>query len=57
MRRRPVASGPGRGPALHLSTELGIHAVRTDKRSSARTGVLDSHEHGDGIRLVPGSDN
>jgi len=28
-----------------------------DKRPSARTGVLDSDEHGDGIRLVPGSDN
>src|SRR5579862_9813319 len=28
-----------------------------DKRPSGRTGVLDSDDHGDGIRLVPGSDN
>jgi DivIVA domain-containing protein len=28
-----------------------------DKRASARTGILDSDEHGDGVRLVPGSEN
>jgi cell division septum initiation protein DivIVA len=44
---QPSASAPGQG-----STPSG-----PDKRPSARTGVLDSDEHGDGIRLVPGSDN
>jgi len=27
-----------------------------DKRAAPRTGILDSDEHGDGVRLVPGSD-
>jgi cell division septum initiation protein DivIVA len=44
---QPSGSVPGQG-----STPSG-----PDKRPSARTGVLDSDEHGDGIRLVPGSDN
>jgi cell division septum initiation protein DivIVA len=44
---QPSVSAPGQG-----STPSG-----PDKRPSARTGVLDSDEHGDGIRLVPGSDN
>jgi len=44
---QPSGSAPSQG-----STPSG-----PDKRPSARTGVLDSDEHGDGIRLVPGSDN
>jgi cell division septum initiation protein DivIVA len=44
---QPSVSAPSQG-----STPSG-----PDKRPSARTGVLDSDEHGDGIRLVPGSDN
>ena len=44
---QPSGSVPGQG-----STPSG-----PDKRPSARTGVLDSDEHGDGIRLVPGGDN
>src|SRR5271169_1268906 len=44
---QPSASAPSQG-----STPSG-----PDKRPSARTGVLDSDEHGDGIRLLPGSDN
>src|SRR5580658_7765364 len=39
------AGGPGSAPS------------QPDKRGSARTGVLDSDEHPDGIRLVPGSEN
>src|SRR6516162_2093527 len=27
-----------------------------DKRAAPRTGILDSDEHGDGVRLMPGSD-
>ena len=44
---QPSGSAPSQG-----STPSG-----PDERPSARTGVLDSDEHGDGIRLVPGSDN
>jgi len=44
---QPSGSAPSQG-----STPSG-----PDKRPSARTGVLDSDEHGDGIRVVPGSDN
>ena len=44
---QPSGSVPGQGSA----------PSGPDKRPSARTGVLDSDEHGDGIRLVPGSDN
>jgi cell division septum initiation protein DivIVA len=44
---QPSVSAPSQG-----STPSG-----PDKRPSARTGVLDSDEDGDGIRLVPGSDN
>jgi cell division septum initiation protein DivIVA len=44
---QPSASAPSQG-----STPSG-----PDKRPSARTGILDSDEHGDGVRLVPGSDN
>jgi len=44
---QPSGSAPSQG-----STPSG-----PDKRPSARTGVLDSDEHGDGVRLVPGSDN
>jgi cell division septum initiation protein DivIVA len=44
---QPSASAPSQG-----STPSG-----PDKRPSARTGILDSDEHGDGIRLVPGNDN
>jgi cell division septum initiation protein DivIVA len=44
---QPSASAPSQG-----STPSG-----PDKRPSARTGVLNSDEHGDGIRLVPGRDN
>jgi cell division septum initiation protein DivIVA len=42
---QPPAGGPGSAPS------------QPDKRGSARTGVLDSDEHPDGIRLVPGSED
>ena len=44
---QPSGSAPSQG-----STPSG-----PDKRPAARTGVLDADEHGEGIRLVPGSDN
>ena len=46
----PSSSAPGQGTA-------GSAPSQPDKRASARTGVLNSDEHPDGIRLVPGSDN
>jgi len=46
----PSSSGPGQGAQ-------GSAPSQPDKRASARTGALNSDEHPDGIRLVPGSDN
>jgi DivIVA domain-containing protein len=55
---RPAAATapPSPSPAPGQGTQ-GSTPSAPDKRPSARTGVLDSGDHGDGIRLVPGSDN
>ena len=50
--RHPALVAPRRGQGTP-----GSAPSQPDKRASARTGVLDSDEHPDGIRLVPGSDN
>ena len=46
----PSSPAPGQG-------NQGSAPSQPDKRASARTGVLDSGEHADAIRLAPGSDN
>ena len=60
-RRTPAASRPAAAaqpsPAAPSQTAPGSPPSAQDKRAPARTGVLDSDEHGDGVRLVPGSDN
>jgi hypothetical protein len=56
----PASSRPGAPAAGQPSAPApsqGSTPSGPGKRPSARTGVLDSDEHGDGIRLVPGSDN
>ena len=59
---RPAAAtaapspSPSPSPAPGQGTQSPAPSA-PDKRPSARTGVLDSDDHGDGIRLVPGSDN
>jgi DivIVA domain-containing protein len=55
---RPAAAtaAPAASPAPGQGAQ-GPAPSAPDKRPSARTGVLDSEDHGDGIRLVPGSDN
>jgi len=52
---RPAAA-PQPSSATPSQTAPGAPSAQ-DKRAPARTGVLDSDEHGDGVRLVPGSDN
>ena len=53
---RPAAAAQP-SPAAPSQTAPGSPPSAQDKRAPARTGVLDSDEHGDGVRLVPGSDN
>jgi DivIVA domain-containing protein len=53
---RPAAAAQP-SPAAPSQTAPGSPASAQDKRAPARTGVLDSDEHGDGVRLVPGSDS
>ena len=53
---RPAAAAQP-SPAAPSQTAPGSPASAQDKRAPARTGVLDSDEHGNGVRLVPGSDN
>jgi cell division septum initiation protein DivIVA len=45
-------AGASQGPA-----GAGPAPSQPDKRPPARAGVLDSDEHADGVRLVPGSEN
>ena len=53
---RPAAAAqPSSGTPSQ--TAPGSPPSAQDKRAPARTGVLDSDEHGNGVRLVPGSDN
>ncbi|HJZ28081.1 MAG TPA: hypothetical protein VJ370_17520, partial [Streptosporangiaceae bacterium] len=49
-------SAPGQG-TQGTQGSPGSGPSQPDKRTSARAGVLDSGEHPDGIRLVPGSEN
>ena len=53
---RPAAAAQP-SPAAPSQTAPGSPPSAQDKRAPARTGVLDSDEHGDGVRLVPGSGN
>ncbi|MGH3202556.1 MAG: hypothetical protein ACRDP5_10995, partial [Streptosporangiaceae bacterium] len=55
---RPAAAtpSPSASPAPGQGTQAPVPSA-PDKRPSGRTGVLGSDDHGDGIRLVPGSDN
>jgi cell division septum initiation protein DivIVA len=53
---RPAAAAPSSSSAPGQGTP-GAAPSAQDKRTSARTGILDGGEHGDGMRLVPGSDN
>jgi DivIVA domain-containing protein len=55
---RPAA-GPAAGPSSSAPGQGGPGSApsQPDKRASARTGVLGSDDHADGVRLVPGSDN
>ena len=52
----PSSSAPGQG-TQGTQGGPGSGPSQPDKRTSARAGVLDSGEHPDGIRLVPGSEN
>jgi cell division septum initiation protein DivIVA len=47
---QPSSSASGQGASGSTSSP-------PDKRASARTGVLDSDDHSDGVRLAPPSDN
>jgi cell division septum initiation protein DivIVA len=53
---RPAAAAPPSSSAPGPGTP-GAAPSAQDKRGSARTGILDGGDHGDGMRLVPGSDN
>jgi cell division septum initiation protein DivIVA len=53
----PRPATPAAGQPSGSAPNQGSTPSGPDKRPSARTGVLDSGETGDGIRLVPGSDN
>jgi DivIVA domain-containing protein len=52
----PSSSAPGQG-TQGTQGGPGSAPSQPDKRASARTGAIDSDEHADGVRLVPGSDN
>jgi DivIVA domain-containing protein len=63
---RPAAQAPAAAPSRATAAPApgqatpngpGSAPSQPDKRASARTGVLDSDEHADGIRAVPSSDN
>jgi DivIVA domain-containing protein len=47
---QPASAAPGQAAP-------GSAPAGQDKRAPSRAGVLDSGEHGDGVRLVPGSDS
>jgi DivIVA domain-containing protein len=50
-------AGATAAPSPSPAPSQGNQGPAPDKRPSARTGVLDSDDHADGIRLVPGNDN
>jgi DivIVA domain-containing protein len=52
---RPGGTAAGPSPAPGQGTQGTQGAAQDNKRASARAGVLDSDEHDDGVRLVPGS--
>ncbi len=55
---RPAATaGATPAPSAPSQGAPGSAPSQPEKRTSARTGVLDSDKHPDGVRLVPGSDN
>jgi cell division septum initiation protein DivIVA len=53
---RPAGAAAAATAAAGQGTQSAAPAAQ-DKRASARTGVLEGDERGDGIRLAPGSDN
>ena len=52
----PAATRPATAP-VPPAQGSGAAPSAQDKRAAGRTGVLNGDEHGDGIHLVPGSDN
>jgi DivIVA domain-containing protein len=50
-------TAPSRPAAAPAPGGASAAPSQPDKRPSGRTGVLDSGEHTDGVRLMPGSDN